>query len=351
MPRDLTRLRLLIDRCLPGLNRLLTVVLILTIIGIGVLWVFERVSNTPPPDFQVPKAFSPPSETAESPELPQGELLTEALRDVFTAEELASPEGQKLVETLQSPAYETFIAGEIGSIGDYFDFFEAQGVNVDKEEILALFKASAPLGSATTLQRQMRSELSVLFREHSIEVGTNAGLNVLRDVITEFLSDDAHLSWMMTHFDGDFMKFGQWVTEVLRNPTPPGEETPTVVDSRRVPRSRRDVTDTEGGMPSLDAADMDATPHRESPDETRTENDTVSDVKRINTSVSETPELPSEERLGIALGDRFSPQRFNRALQILNQYGPQEGLRRLKNTDPEFAKQVEPLLLKRQEND
>ncbi len=62
------------------------------------------------------------------------------------------------------------------------------------------------------------------------------------------------------------------------------------------------------------------------------------------------PELPSRQRLETALREQFSLDRFNRALQTLNQYGPQEGLRRLKDSDPEVAKQIERLLPKRQEN-
>ena len=63
------------------------------------------------------------------------------------------------------------------------------------------------------------------------------------------------------------------------------------------------------------------------------------------------PELPSEENFEKVLRQRFSPERFNLALSTLNQYGPEEGLRRLKVSDPEIAKQVERLIEKNQEND
>lgn len=53
------------------------------------------------------------------------------------------------------------------------------------------------------------------------------------------------------------------------------------------------------------------------------------------------PELPSEEDFEKALRQRFSPERFNRALSTLNQYGPEEGLRKLKESDPEVAAHIE----------
>ena len=59
----------------------------------------------------------------------------------------------------------------------------------------------------------------------------------------------------------------------------------------------------------------------------------------------------NEEDIKTAFRDQFSPQRFNRALQTLNQYGTEEGLRRLKDSDPEIARQLERLLPKRQGDD
>ena len=62
-------------------------------------------------------------------------------------------------------------------------------------------------------------------------------------------------------------------------------------------------------------------------------------------------ELPTNESLEKNLRDAFSPTRFNRAMETLNRYGPDEGLRRLKKSDPEVAKRIERLLPTDQEND
>ena len=44
------------------------------------------------------------------------------------------------------------------------------------------------------------------------------------------------------------------------------------------------------------------------------------------------------------LGERFSPERFKTAMDILSRYGPEKGFRRLKATDPELAAELERLI-------
>ena len=68
----------------------------------------------------------------------------------------------------------------------------------------------------------------------------------------------------------------------------------------------------------------------------------------------ESPELSAfqnEGSLKTTLGERFSPERFNGALKSLSRYGVEEGLRRLKATDPEIAAEVERLIKSRRNNE
>lgn len=66
--------------------------------------------------------------------------------------------------------------------------------------------------------------------------------------------------------------------------------------------------------------------------------------------IPELPELSAEEHLKTALSVEFSVERFNSAIQTLKHYGPEEGLRRLKVSDPEAAKRIENILLSPREN-
>ena len=60
--------------------------------------------------------------------------------------------------------------------------------------------------------------------------------------------------------------------------------------------------------------------------------------------------LSSEKNLKAGLRQRFSPERSNQAIQMLSLYGPKEGVRRLKDVDPEVATHIEIFLQKQGEN-
>ena len=55
-------------------------------------------------------------------------------------------------------------------------------------------------------------------------------------------------------------------------------------------------------------------------------------------------EFQNEVSLKPEFGERFSSERFKTAMEILGRYGLEEGLSRLKATDPEFAAEVERLI-------
>ncbi len=57
-------------------------------------------------------------------------------------------------------------------------------------------------------------------------------------------------------------------------------------------------------------------------------------------------QIPTAERLESELSEQFNPERFSKAMETLNRYGPEEGMRRLKKTDAAVAEQVERLLKK-----
>ena len=59
-------------------------------------------------------------------------------------------------------------------------------------------------------------------------------------------------------------------------------------------------------------------------------------------------EVPTAESLETRLREQLSPERFTRAMSLLNRYGPEEGLQRLKETDPALASQIETQLQNRQ---
>ncbi len=54
-----------------------------------------------------------------------------------------------------------------------------------------------------------------------------------------------------------------------------------------------------------------------------------------------TPKPPTAAGIETQRSERFSPERLEKARQVLERYGPEEGMRRLREDDPEIAAQVE----------
>ena len=54
-----------------------------------------------------------------------------------------------------------------------------------------------------------------------------------------------------------------------------------------------------------------------------------------------TPELPTSESIETELSERLSLERFDKAQQLIDQFGTEEGFRRLREIDPEAARQFE----------
>ena len=57
-------------------------------------------------------------------------------------------------------------------------------------------------------------------------------------------------------------------------------------------------------------------------------------------------QIPTAEKLESKLSEQFNPERYSKAMETLNRYGPEEGIHRLKETDPAVAEQIERLLKK-----
>ncbi len=319
-------------RMLEKLNRILSIILIIIVVGVAALSVLLGIPRMMPV-LPITPTTEKSSAVQENTEIPADEQVLEMLSTFFSADELATPENQQLIEVIRSPAYEAFLATKPTGIGDILDFFQSQSIPIDKTQVFRQFSEY----TTTTSERDMRAQLSQLFLDTYIEMETETGAAAFEDVIAEFLSEQDNLSWMMTHFEGDFMKFGEWTTDVLRNPTSPREETSAVVNSNTTSQPTHNARDTD---------EIDKTPSIEVGDETLTEDAPHIDVESLEVLTPEVPELPSEENLETALHEQFSPERFSRAMNMLNQYGPEEGLRRLKDSDPEVAKQVARLLPK-----
>ena len=305
--------------------------------------------------------------TAEPPEnaaeINKVSRVKRMLKLVYTEEELASPDWQKWMQLLESPEFAAFLETNPTSLTDFYDFYESQGIKTDKSKVRALFQDTLtehfPAKTAADLEPQMRQGLSNIFTESDIE---------FQQAIQDFVAEEQNIAWVMEYFDGDFHEFGKWAVTVSENPVPPSTGTPTVVESNEMLIS----TETEGDFPdnptfsesSQDPQDTEQT-SEEPPSVTEDPLPTLEDMenrfksdaeleaeflKLLEQSFPAASKLPAIVELEKDLRQRFSPQRFNTAIQTLDRYGPEEGLRRLKESDPEVATHFERLIQGEQEN-
>ena len=284
--------------------------------------------------------------------------LTEKLGAFFSEEQLASPEMQRILKILESPAGQAFLESNPNGLADTLAFFESQGVKVNRNMFTERYREVFPTAEPEEFEDEMRQRLVEMVGSADVEPGNREDLNRFTDLVTEFLKDERNYAWVSGKFQGNNKAFGQWVVQVLRNPAPsPVEQTPEPVfnesgstfelptDVGEIPTDARDTA-----PPPIDAAKLSPEPPalESAPRATETEvSELVTDPEiEIEKLI---PELPTEAEFEAALREQFNPERYQKAMSTLNRYGPEEGLRRLKTDDPEIAKRIEPLL-KRKEN-
>ena len=56
---------------------------------------------------------------------------------------------------------------------------------------------------------------------------------------------------------------------------------------------------------------------------------------------NKTPTPPTAESIKAQLREQLSPERFDKVQQLIDQYGTEEGLRRLRESDPDAAERFE----------
>ena len=263
----------------------------------------------------------------------------------YSAEELAKR--KRYFEVLESPGYLELVRNG-APMEDRWNFMADAGIDVTRNVSQVLFKEVFPSGDPADYEPEMRAKLSTLIAEKGI-------LDL--EVVEEFSSDLRARHWIMGYFRGDFELDGEytkWLGEVaVQTLTSPPTETvdranplPTVPS----PELETNMTEDSRPQPSENPLGQIADQLRHLQQQVSTEVDTER-PELPPVDVLKVPETLTEQRIETALREHFSPERFTRAMKTLNQYGPKEGLRRLKESDPEVAKRIERLLPKEQENE
>ena len=286
---------------------------------------------------------------------------------MLSEDELANPDMQKYLKAMDSPEAIEWTKDMMENGGPsyrkWFDVLESQGIPVDREVFSKLFYKVFPTGEPEDYEPEMRLELAKLFLDakpvdpQDPMKAQQQRLNVYYDFMKQ---DERNFAWMAGQFDADWMGIPgtesnpaiEWMTDVQRNAasivaaaettsvdTPevqqeaPSWDMSSVMESPSTFDSETEVPttpDTSGSAPMTDAeieAAIEKSLTSQPPDTpTATSQDTPSEI---------------QSNLETTLKAQFSSERFKRAMDTLDKYGPEEGLRRLRENDPEVASQIE----------
>ena len=335
-------------------------------------------------------------------------------KSLFSEEQLAKPEAQRIFKLLESEEYQSFTATP-RTMEERFEFLADRGADVPRNLNMLLFRKSFPTGEPADFESMMRQKLLHMLQEAGIggpeevpaeilamranpnlmteltqvaalleEYGQEEGLLRLyasdpalargvewglqqerahkkkRAVIRAFWDEERHFHWQMGYFKGQFAGeegSSAWVDEVLASLSPAAPAVPMFVEPTEVSSPSKNEGQVETGVPDISTTPREKQhlPPSDSPivreGETRPTSPAAPEQgKRLMSSTPRTS-LPADADFETVLSERFSPARLNRAVETLNRYGPEEGVRRLKASDPELAVQVERLLQKQQEKD
>jgi len=320
-------------------NQVLMIIFIISVIGAAVLWFMSRPPQfqyDPLPTLNTNSDKDTPTQQAElnvqdiiteAPVVDDTDDIVEVMKTVFTEEQIASPEFQKFAEIAKSEDFKTFMETETITFGSVFDFFQAKGLPVSKEQMFDIFMELTPAGTPEQLEQRARIKLSTQFQNIPYDIKSPQGTEAFQNIVTAFLEDQENTAWMMTHFQGDFLAFGEWTVNVLRNP----------VKYEQV-STRDDIANVKPQVnPNTEKNDNIVEPSsvRNKPNDS----EQVEIDKPINEPPA--PEI-SDQDIDKIIQDElssqdFSQQQIHRGMQLIILFGEVDGIDRIRRNDPDLA--------------
>lgn len=275
-----------------------------------------------------------------------------------TPDELADPRFQKLIEIQLSEPYIDLINN--GANSDELANFElseleklvGRDASHMRNPSQRYFRKFFPTGTHEDYEPEMRDRLTALIHKNG---------EYSSDVLSEFMADKKVGVWFYTRGlkydskrDIDKSVNVDWIRDVRGNALGLTEAESMDLDMEvpipeGLPLSEFDTTNAESEQ-QIPAEDSILNVLKAVTDNPDTES------QPTKPSLPEPPSIPPVEQLlatdakvEVSLREHFSPQRFTKAISTLDQYGPEEGLRRIKKSDPEVGKHIERLIQPKQE--
>lgn len=234
----------------------------------------------------------------------------------------------------------------------WWDFLESQGIESSARKLQEInFRESFPNGDYADYEPMMRKKLAELFLESDPPLGMDKQTvrEYTLDVMDQFRYDWSNKIWMRGYFngyDGDVA----WADNIRQNAANiVAELTPADIDTSPPPTesiftlNTVDAVEEIGDTASLPNTNTEAlSAPKDLPEIPQTIQETEAEL--LKQHIPDISGLPTEAQFLNTLHQHFSPERLNRAMETLNQYGPKEGLRRLKESDPEVVTRLERLI-------
>lgn len=291
------------------------------------------------------------------------------MMSIFSEEQLANPETQRMLAVMGSPEFSEFMKNAHATGYEHRkwnDFWESQGFPV-KRDYIEVFRHYFPTGELEDYELEMRLKMAKLFlAAKPVNLADpEAAASQRLKVISKFMTEDTDAGWYLGRFgeEWDGAMYAEregarrntareWVSDIQRNAASivsnteatraPGTDTSTSSwDLSSVMESpSASFSETEEDRPSINTSSPDADEQYDT--EKRTAASPTADPEQV---VADTLPTPLEPRTGkgleTALREQFSSDRFERAMLTLERYGQEEGLRRLRKSDPEVAWQIQ----------
>ena len=285
---------------------------------------------------------------------------------LYSEDELATPHMQKFLNAMDSPEAIEWMKDmmETGpSYRKFWDVLESQGIPVDREVFAKLFHKVFPTGEPEDYEPEMRLEMAKLFlASEPVDLTDPIAAHSHRvEVYSKFMRQtDKNFVWLAGFFDADWDGVHrttsnpalEWMTDVQRNAASIVQNAETVgVNTPEIQTSAPswDMSSVMDPPAASDRETEEPTTLDTSQRATMTDAEIKAEIERSLTH--QTPEIPTttppdtpgeiQNNLETTLKAQFSSERFDRAMDTLDRYGPEEGLRRLRENDPEVAKQIE----------
>ena len=285
-----------------------------------------------------------------------GQSMTDTMNRFLTPEQRENPIFQKVMKVVESDSFQKQIQEQDPQTPqEFIDLMAAHGLTefsgIDYSKIMADayamaiqdYQAANPGKDPKDEDEAMAKRIGEMLKTADPASG-----------IMKMVQDREISLWIAARFQGDQEALSEWLMPLLKGSVSTGSaNSPATPTDFEFPDAF--LFDSTSGKPVEQAVIVEPEPSLSDPIPTSireestipsTENSsaaapTVEPGKVLIEMSPEPPAPPMGEELETALRERFSSERFERAMSMLERYGPEEGLRRLRDADPEVVEQVE----------